>query len=193
LGLLGFSATLHPPGPFPIDDFAPLADLARDTAPLAGDVRQAVTGTTVATMLLRCEQAPNRDSRVTLGAERDALGLRRVRLDWRFTDLDHRSMASAVALLSSEIGRLGLGVVKVDPPAGEFLEPAVGGPHQLGTLRMSNDPRRGVVDANCRVHGVENLYVAGGGVFPSGGYANPTLTIVALALRLADHLQRELA
>jgi choline dehydrogenase-like flavoprotein len=62
--------------------------------------------------------------------------------------------------------------------------------HHMGTTRMSEDPRSGVVDRNSRVHGVDNLYVAGSSVFPSAGHANPTLTIVALALRLAEHLRR---
>ena len=70
----------------------------------------------------------------------------------------------------------------------EVLSPA-GIYHQLGTARMHRDPSGGVVDSDCRVHTVPNLYVAGGAVFPTGGYANPTLTIVALSLRLADHLK----
>ncbi len=61
--------------------------------------------------------------------------------------------------------------------------------HPSGTTRMSASPRTGVVDANCRVHGVENLYIAGSSVFPTVGHANPTLTIVALAARLAHHLR----
>jgi choline dehydrogenase-like flavoprotein len=193
-GLLGFSATMHPPGPLPIDGFDSLARLAADTAPLVGDVRSA-PGTpqaTVSTLYLRCEQAPNPDSRVRLGEKRDALGLRMTRLDWRLTDIDHQSAARAVALLSAELGRLGLGAARVEPPEDRLFDPALGGPHQLGTLRMSVDASRGVVDADCRVHGMENLFVAGAAVFPTSGYANPTLTIVALALRLAAKLQQEL-
>ena len=68
-------------------------------------------------------------------------------------------------------------------------ESLTGGPHHLGTTRMHDDPGHGVVDRNARVHATENLYVAGGSVFPTGGYANPTLTIVALAVRLAKHLK----
>jgi len=68
----------------------------------------------------------------------------------------------------------------------------MGGKHHMGTTRMHDDPRQGVVDSDCRVQGVSNLYVAGSSVFPTGGYANPTLTIVALALRLAEHLKRRL-
>jgi choline dehydrogenase-like flavoprotein len=66
---------------------------------------------------------------------------------------------------------------------------AIGGFHHMGTTRMASDPSAGVVDAHCRVHGVANLYVAGSSVFPTSGWANPTLTILALALRLADHLE----
>jgi choline dehydrogenase-like flavoprotein len=62
----------------------------------------------------------------------------------------------------------------------------------MGTTRMALDPRRGVVDQDCRVHGVENLYIAGSSVFPTCGFANPTLTIVELALRLVDHLKHTL-
>jgi choline dehydrogenase-like flavoprotein len=61
----------------------------------------------------------------------------------------------------------------------------------MGTTRMHADPRQGVVDVNCKVHGVDNLYIAGSSVFPTGGYANPTLTLVALALRLADRLKAQ--
>ena len=68
-----------------------------------------------------------------------------------------------------------------------------GGNHHLGTTRMASDPKAGVVDADCRVHGVANLYIAGSSVFPTGGCANPTLTIVALALRLADYIKARLA
>ena len=69
----------------------------------------------------------------------------------------------------------------------------MGGPHHMGTARMDASPTRGVVDQNCRVHGVRNLFITGSAVFPTSGYANPTLTIVALAVRLGEHLKRELA
>jgi choline dehydrogenase-like flavoprotein len=139
-----------------------------------------------------CEQVPNPDSRVTLASERDALGLRRIRLDWRLTAEDRRSLVEHVRSLAIEIGALGIGRMKID--VGDPQQwPAVvaGGAHHMGTTRMHDDPRRGVVDRNCRVHGIDNLYVAGSSVFPTGGAANPTLTIIALTLRLADHLRRE--
>jgi choline dehydrogenase-like flavoprotein len=200
LGLLGFGATLHPEGEFVPDGYAQLTHLASDVRGLAADVRTARSRPsqrptpTPATLFLRCEQSPNRDSRVVLGDERDALGLPRARLEWRLTPTDIGSAAASMALLAREMGRTGLGIVRVAPPTGEDLFTAAqGGPHQLGTARMHDDPRRGVVDGDCRAHSVDNLYVTGGAVLPTSGYANPTLTIVALALRLAAHLRRRLA
>jgi len=71
--------------------------------------------------------------------------------------------------------------------------PLIGSYHHLGTTRMSDDPHRGVVDRHCRVHGVENLSIAGGSVFPTGGISNPTLTILALAIRLGDRIKDRMA
>ena len=139
-----------------------------------------------------CEQAPNPDSRVTLAEERDALGSRRARLDWRLTETDKLSLNRIVRAMAEEFGALGLGRVRpalsddADWP-GEVL----GGYHHMGTTRMADSPEHGVVDANCRVHGVANLYIAGSSVFTTGGASNPTLTLVALALRLADHLRTQ--
>lgn len=142
--------------------------------------------------LSRGEQAPNPESRVTLGAERDATGLPRVRLDWKISSLDKHSLAVLVGVLGEEFERLGLGRVSVAEWLldGTCRWPGIhGGHHHMGTTRMSDDPRRGVVDRNCRVHGKGNLYIAGSSVFPTGGWANPTLTIVAMSLRLGDHLR----
>ena len=139
-----------------------------------------------------CEQLPNPESRVTLDDARDALGLRRIRLDWRLTAADRRSVVEHVRSLAIEIGALGIGRMRIDIGDPEHWPAVVtGGAHHMGTTRMHDDPRRGVVDRHCRVHGTDNLYVAGSSVFPTSGAANPTLTIVALALRLADHLKRE--
>jgi choline dehydrogenase-like flavoprotein len=143
----------------------------------------------------RSEQAPNPDSRVTLGHERDALGMRRVRVDWRLSAVDRRTVRRCALLIGEEMGRLDLGRVRLngwlrdadDDTA--WPEPEMrGGCHHMGTTRMAGDPAHGVVDANCRVHGLSNLYIAGSSVFPTAGFMNPTLTIIALALRLADHL-----
>ena len=145
----------------------------------------------------RCEQAPNPDSRVQLIAATDRLGLRRVGLDWRLGASEKHTMEVAAGLLAEEVGRLGLGRVRVHDwltdNSPEIEVKIAGGYHHMGTTRMASDPQRGVVDADCRVHGTENLYVAGSSVFPAVGFANPTLTIVELSLRLADHLEQRLA
>jgi choline dehydrogenase-like flavoprotein len=139
------------------------------------------------------EQAPNPDSRVTLGTRRDRFGLPVARVDWRPTASDCASIRASQQVIDEAFRSAGLGHVELmlgdeHPPA--LLE---GNFHHLGATRMHTDPARGVVDADCRVHGVRNLYVAGSSVFPTYGCSNPTLTVVALALRLADHLKKQLA
>jgi choline dehydrogenase-like flavoprotein len=140
-----------------------------------------------------CEQAPNPDSRVALAEERDALGLRKIRLDWRLTEQDRRSLLEHMRSLAMELGALGIGRILLRlADDGIWPERVSGGSHHMGTTRMHDDPKRGVVDRNARVHGVDNLYVAGSSVFPTSGEANPTLTLIALTLRLADHLRTRL-
>jgi choline dehydrogenase-like flavoprotein len=136
------------------------------------------------------EQIPNPDSRVLLSTERDALGMPRPELRWQLTNADMAGIAKAQELIAAEVGRSGVGRMSiVMPEPAEAMEGARWGCHHLGTTRMHEDPKRGVVDANGRVHGLQNLFIAGSSVFPSFGYANPTLTIVAMSLRLADHLK----
>lgn len=145
-------------------------------------------------MRITTEQAPNPDSRVTLAPEKDALQLNKVRLDWRISERELYSVEVLAKAVGAELGRLGLARLKLDeafvhegtPPNFHINY------HHLGTTRMADDPRDGVVDRNCRVHGIQNLYVAGSSVFPTGGYMNPTLTIVVLAVRLAKHLAEKL-
>lgn len=148
-------------------------------------------------MWCSAEQAPNPDSRVRLGDERDALGLPRIVLEWRLTELDKRSLRAGHQAIAEELGRTGLGRLQIDDWLMADLttwSPTLeGGHHHMGTTRMSADPAHGVVDADGRVHGIANLYVAGSSVFPTSGSANPTLTIVALALRLAAHLKTRLS
>ncbi len=139
------------------------------------------------------EQAPNPDSRVALGDATDALGLPEIRLDWRLSELDKRSLQEVHRTLAEEFGRQGLGRLRIEEwltaDLTSWSPEMIGGNHHMGTTRMSDDPSTGVVDRDCRVHGMANLFVAGSSVFPTAGSANPTLTIVALALRLADHLE----
>lgn len=138
------------------------------------------------------ESVPNPDSRVRLTDKKDAFGKPRISLDWRLTAQDRLNLHAMHRLVGEELGRTGLGRLHLsfDPEQGWPAE-LRGSHHHMGTTRMAEDPGRGVVDADCRVHGVDNLYVSGSSVFPTAGQANPTLTLVALALRLADHLRRE--
>jgi choline dehydrogenase-like flavoprotein len=139
----------------------------------------------------RAEQSPNPSSRVKLSHDRDSLGMPRVCLDWNTMDVDRKTLLLISAIAQSEFARLGLGRVKeadwirqgVWPPRFDV------GPHHMGTTRMAASPRDGVVDRNAKVHSVENLYVAGSSIFPTGGHANPTLTLLATSLRLADHIK----
>jgi len=143
----------------------------------------------------RSEQAPNPDSRITLSDERDTLGLNKAILDWQLTDIDFQTIRTSLELIGEELGRLGLGRVQLadwlTTTRVNWSDSLNFGSHHMGTTRMTEDPKQGVVDRNCRVHSVANLYVAGSSVFTTSGYMNPTLTIVALALRLADHLKEQ--
>jgi choline dehydrogenase-like flavoprotein len=139
----------------------------------------------------RIEQAPNPDSRVVLVRERDQLGMQRVALDWRLSDVDRRNVRRTLGLLGAEIGAAGIGRLNIlhGDDETDWPEDLDGGQHHMGTTRMSDDPKQGVVDSDCRVHGMSNLFVAGSSVFPTPGGATPTLLLVALAVRLADHLK----
>lgn len=138
------------------------------------------------------EQAPNPASRVRLGTQRDRLGMPHAVLEWRLTDLDRHSIEVAVDELVKAFGSTSLAKLHIPLELRTQGWPA-NIPiswHHCGTTRMSADAKRGVVDSNGRVHGIDNLYIAGSSVFPTNGSGNPTLTVVALALRLADHLRR---
>ncbi len=140
---------------------------------------------------VRSEQSPIPESRVRLTSEHDALGMPRCELDWNLGDRDLHDILRTLRWIGAELGRSGIGRIRLPlDEDGRFAPPRIdGGCHHLGTTRMSDDRRTGVVDANSRVHDCSNLYIAGSSVFPTGGFANPTLTIVALAHRLADHLR----
>ena len=139
----------------------------------------------------RTEQAPNPDSRVTLADARDRLGKNRLRLDWRLSPIDKRSIRRAHEIIGEELGRAGLGRFRVELDDDDSTWPPslVGGYHHMGTTRMHVDPKKGVVNENCQLHGISNLFIGGSSVFPTSGSAHPTLTIVALAVRLADHVK----
>lgn len=143
---------------------------------------------------VQAEQQPLRSSRVLLSDRRDALGMPQLRVDWRWTRGDVESVRRTLDLMAQEFDRTGVATLHVDPDRLEddLLRHGAYGGHHIGTARMGADPRSSVVDADCRVHGLANLWIAGSAVFPTSSQANPTLTIVALALRLAEHLRGRL-
>lgn len=145
------------------------------------------------------EQALNPNSRVKIGTERDAFGLQTTVLDWQFTDLDIHTMRTAVTAFGAHLAEQDLGRLKIrdwllaDPAAIPGIDKdEVAGKHHMCSTRMSADPRHGVVDADCRVHGMDNLYIGGSSCFATPGHANPTYTLVQLALRIGDHLKTRL-
>ena len=150
---------------------------------------------------VQTEQPLHAESRVSLNEQTDAFGLRRLTLDWRIDDGYFASLREATVGLGGVVAEEGVGRLRVRPwllasrPEMPTLADNVGdlsGYHHMGTTRMAADPARGVVDADCRVHGTTNLYIGGSSVFPTGGFANPTYTIVQLSLRLGDHLGQAL-
>jgi choline dehydrogenase-like flavoprotein len=190
-------------GQMPPDLARNFCRIARDpTALLANFYRRAVHRSGVrprvraVELFCRSEQEPNPDSRLTLDGERDRLGVPRVKLDWRLSERDRRSVVALTRAVGEEFARLRLGEVI---PASWLAEPSGwpddlrGGPHHAGTTRMADHAADGVVNRDCRVHGVDNLYAAGTSVFATAGYANPAMTVVALALRTADHLRGRFA
>ena len=136
------------------------------------------------------EQTPNRGNRITLDAQTDSFGLPRPIVSWAMTDADARSVRRFYEIAEEDITAAGLGHFEpqFDFSSQSWTRSIYSARHHMGATRMGEDPETSVVDANCRVHGFDDLYVAGSSVFPTYGWANPTLTIIALALRLADHL-----
>jgi choline dehydrogenase-like flavoprotein len=140
------------------------------------------------------EQQPNSSSRLGLTDDTDALGMPRLKVDWRYTEGDVDTVLRSLQLLREDIQRSQRGTFDYDPSTVEFEMTRYGayGGHHIGTTRMGSDPNSSVVDADCRVHGVANLYVNGAATFPTSSQANPTLTLVALSLRMAEHLKTRL-
>ena len=137
------------------------------------------------------EQRPDRSSRVTLAHSTDELGVPRLKIDWRYNEGDVDTVRRSLALLSRSFAASGIGSFDYDPDTVEMEMTRYGayGGHHIGTARMGTDPRSSVVDADCKVHSVRNLFLAGSAVFPTSSQANPTLSVVALTLRLAEHLK----
>ena len=175
--------------------------VGRELKQFTGPVRpwwECVRGRSELAIVIRAEQSPNPESRVTLDQSVDAIGMPRIQLDWRLSGRDVESVAALVATFAAQAQVLGLGEVT---PAEWLRDPArqwvfddlisdhpIGGYHHMGTTRMAENAKRGVTDGYGRVHGIDNLFIAGSSLFPTGGWANPTLTILAVTLRTAEHI-----
>ena len=151
----------------------------------------------VARIGVSLEQALNPDSRVMLGEEKDPFGLSRLRLDWRLTEADYRTLREGTIAFGTHVAEQNLGRLRLrrwllrdDPelPAVESGNGLIDGRQHMCTTRMSADPATGVVDADCRVHSLDNLFIGGSSVFATPGNAKPTFTIVQLALRLGHRI-----
>lgn len=144
-------------------------------------------------LLVDTEQAPNPQSRILLSEKTDGFGMPRVAVDWRLSEIDVRTLCTFARLFKQQWARLNLGEVLLDDltfPEGQFWRENMRDVyHHMGTTRMGDTPQHGVVDKDCKVHSVDNLFIGGSAVFPTSGNSNPTLTIMALCLRLSDHLK----
>ncbi|MBD2603749.1 GMC family oxidoreductase [Scytonema hofmannii FACHB-248] len=144
-------------------------------------------------LVSQTEQVPNPDNRVTLGTKIDKLGCPQAKLIYHWSEIDTSSIKRSQAILAEEIARSGLGELQIERD-GELPDVmSFSTHHNMGTTRMHIDPKQGVVDANCQVHGISNLFITGTSVFTTGGYGNPTLTVIALAIRLADRVKTQFA
>lgn len=142
-------------------------------------------------LYFQSEQVPDRNNRVMLDEARDAFGMPRLRLDFHVTEQDRESVLRAHELIDQELRRQNCGYLTyLGSDVSRLMHDvkAVLG-HHIGTTRMSADPSQGVLDEQCRVHGMANLFVASSSIFPTSSHANPTLTIVAMAVRLADRIK----
>jgi len=145
------------------------------------------------TLRVMLEQRQMRQSRVTLSEEKDALGMQLVNLDWVVSGMEEiRTVQAAARLAKQYLESRDIADVQIVPGAAEgkveFLKDFTDTYHQMGVARMGRTPADGVVDESCRVHGTRNLFVAGAAVFPACGFANPTLTAMAMTLRLCEHV-----
>ncbi len=148
-------------------------------------------------LFTRIEQAPNPNSRITILDEKDELGVPRSHLHWELTPLEKRSIRKIYEIIGKECGKADIARVHMldylhDEQDESWPSFTGGGWHHMGTTRMSEDPKQGVVDPQCKVHGIDNLYVAGSSCYVTAAAPNPTLTLVALSLRLADHIKTKL-
>ena len=146
---------------------------------------------TVFSIANHMEQIPDPENRVYLSDRVDHLGVNRLAINWRIGRMERESLVCLHGLLEEALRscRMGDAVGALSSVDGDWPVSRYSG-HHIGTTRMSVDPKSGVVDLNSRVHGLQNLYLAGSSVFPTSGHSNPTLTLIALSIRLADHLKQ---
>lgn len=141
---------------------------------------------------IQLEQEPDPESRVTLSDEIDSMGLRRARIDWRINATEIETVAAVAKLAKLELETSGLGRVSIDADvaagSADVAARMIDQNHHNGTVRMGANPKEGVVDRNLLVFGTSNFYVCSSAVFPTGSFSNPTHTIIALGVRLAEHL-----
>lgn len=180
LGLLGFMAFLFRP-PDEIPNESAMSGLLGARQKRLGDIPQHRRKS----ILMNMERSPNPENRVLLSSNRDDLGIRKPLLQINADPKDLLSARKSAELLSLAVARSGLGRVRLEPLSDPLEK---GGGHQMGSTRMSDNPRYGVTDRDGRVHSVENLFIGGSSLYPTGGWQHPTFTIVALALRMARHL-----
>lgn len=143
-------------------------------------------------VLSMIEQTPTYDSRITLGESKDSLGLKKIKIKWKLSDQDKQRTWQAMSLLSKDpsilkVGRFRLLTEREDRIWGDQLGFSQ---HHIGTTKMSNNPNKGVVNPECLLNGTSNFYIGGSSVFPTGGHVPPTLTIVAMTIKLANDIQR---
>lgn len=138
---------------------------------------------------INAEHCPDPDSRVRLGEERDRYGLPRLAIRWRFGADDRERVRRGMLVAQEALARSGAAVLDLGAMDEQLAELRRIGGHDMGTARMGDTPTEGVVDRNGRLFGTRGLYICGAATFPTSSFANPTLTIVALALRMAEHLR----
>jgi choline dehydrogenase-like flavoprotein len=145
---------------------------------------------------LTSEQEPNPESRILLSEKVDALGMPRANVRWKLSPMTLDTMRKFAAVLREEFCKAGIGKIHFEPwlfdDSAPWMEHVTDQFHHIGTARMHRSPQEGVVNEHCQVHGMENLYIGSSAVFPTSGHSNPTLTIIALCLRLADRLKTDL-
>jgi choline dehydrogenase-like flavoprotein len=140
---------------------------------------------------LMMEQTPDKDNQVTLSRKLDKYGIPKVNINWRLNSQDIDFLWKTLELVGRDLGALSLGRMRLlkERSSRLFGNQMGFGHHHMGTTRMAENETKGVVDSELKVFGTDNFYIGGSSVFPTGGHVPPTLTIVALSIRLADHLK----